>query len=59
MQGELRSLAQKVAKATASKVAHDILRQGGAHTAHMRAHPSALKQLEAAAARTAMQRYGP
>jgi len=60
LEGELRTLAQKVAKATATKVARDILSGSAAgRSHHLKARPSALKQLEASAARNAAQRYGP
>jgi len=60
LEGELRTLAQKVAKATATKVARDILDGSAAGRSHkLHARPSALKQLEAAAARHAARRYGP
>ena len=60
IQGDLRSLAQKVAKATASKVVHTMMRQSGGKGARQwKARPSALEQLEADAARNALLRYGP
>lgn len=60
LEGELRTLAQKVAKATATKVAHDILKNSAARASHLpKSHPSALKELEAAAAGNAAERYGP
>jgi hypothetical protein len=62
LEGELRTLAQKVAKATATRVAHDILKRStavtrGSHRA--KARPSALTELEAAADQNAERRYGP
>jgi len=68
LEGELRTLAEKVATATATKVTHDILARasarhggaGGSSVTSFKARPtSGLKQLEVAAARTAAQRYGP
>lgn len=62
LEGELQALAHKVAKATATRVAHDILKRGTAVTRgshHAQASPSALKQLEAAAEQNSVRRYGP
>ena len=70
VQGELRSLATKVAKATATKVTHDIMSSrdimtsrrgaGAAGSLHLvGGRSSALAQLEAADAQNAVRRYGP
>ena len=67
LESQLRTLAQRVATATATKVTQDLMRPSGVTSSGARGTkagtapllPSALAQLEAAAARTAAQRYGP